>query len=199
MSIINEVNRFNLESGRVFLWGELTEDLAKEIIHNMRYIFFHEKNENIYLYIHSDGGEFDAECAIIAEMEGLKELGAVIHTIAVGKACSAAADILAVGSERYATKYSTMMMHPASYAMESEASIRHKKIADFSEKHYKEVLSYVARSCGYNTKKKLEQFYESVDKELWLDTDSAKKFGLIDGLWDYGWEKDITKVVNDKQ
>lgn len=186
---IHPITKFNISRGRIFLFSEIDEKVAARVIQKMRYLYFSNKVEDIYLYIHSDGGDFEAMCAIIDEMVGLQSLGARIFTIAVGKACSAAASILAMGTERYATANTTIMMHEMQinweWAGESVKSV--KGDTEFMDKLYNHTISMIAERCGHKGKKKTA-FIERVSKVMWMLPKDAQKEGIIDGLWDYKWE-----------
>lgn len=187
---MHPISKFNDKNGRIFIFGEITEDTARVIIQKMRYIFFHNDNTEIYLYIHSDGGDYEAMCAIIDEMTGLQSIGAKIYTIAVGKASSAAAFILAMGTERYATPMSTIMIHEIQMNVEwiGEPLKNVKCDTDFLDKLYKETINTIAERCGHKTRAKKQAFIEKISKVMWMLPKDAQKEGIIDGIWQYEWE-----------
>lgn len=186
------IDKQELEMGRVFLWGDISEESVHNAIRQMRYIFFANKNKNIYIYIHSDGGDDDASYAMQDEMAGLNKLGATIYTIALGKAYSAAAEILAAGNERYATKNSRLMMHPVSYSPGHDYISQQLAYSNFMDKINKESMISAAKNCGYSTKREIEIFADAIKDGLWMTAAEAIDFGLIDNIWDYRWEREIT-------
>ena len=186
------IDKQDLEMGRVFLWGDITEESIHVAIRQMRYIFFANKNKHVYIYIHSDGGDDDASYAIQDEMKGLIKLGANICTIALGKAYSSAAEILAAGTERYATRNARLMMHPVSYSSDHDYISQQLAYSNFMDKVNKESLIIAAKNCGYKTKQEIDTFEEAIKDGLWMTAIEAIDFGLIDNFWDYKWERDIT-------
>ncbi len=172
------------------MFDEIDDKLAARVIQKMRYLYLNNKQEDIYLYIHSDGGDFEAMCAILDEMVGLQSLGARIFTVALGKACSAAAFVLAMGTERYATPNTTIMMHEMQVHWEwnGESVKNVKGDTEFMEKLYNHTISMIAERCGHKTAKKKKEFIERIGKVMWMLPKDAQKEGIIDGPWDYKWE-----------
>lgn len=195
---IHPISKFNETHGRIFLYGEIDDKIAFRTIQRMRYVFL-EKRKEIYLYIHSDGGDFEAMCAIIDEMVGLQSIGAKIYTIALGKACSAAAYVLAMGTERYATANTTIMMHEMQvnweWAGESVKNV--KGDTEFMDKLYTHTISMIVERCGHKGKKKAA-FIEKISKVMWMLPKDAQREGIIDGIWDYNWEKVNTDESSDE-
>lgn len=186
------IDKQDLEMGRVFLWGDITEESVHIAIRQMRYIFFANKNKSIYVYIHSDGGCWDACFAMIDEMNGLHRLGATIYTVALGKAYSSGAMILSAGNERYATPNANMMLHPMSYDPGGDYIHQQSNYSDYTKKLYDQGMTIIGKNCGYKTKAQLKVFLDTIKDGLWMNTKESEAFGLIDQVWDYRWERDIT-------
>lgn len=178
--------------GRVFLWGDITEESICSAIRQMRYIFFANKLRNLYVYIHSCGGCWDACFTMIDEMNGLHKLGANICTVALGKAYSSGALILSAGNERYATANANLMLHPMSYDSGDDYIHQQSNYADYLKRLYHNGMTIIAKNCGYETKKEIDSFMDKIKDGLWMDAKEAINFGLIDNIWDYRWEREIT-------
>lgn len=183
-----QIDTVQLHHGRVNLWGDVDEAQAQYVIDRMRHIFHNLRISKIHLYIHSDGGDTDACCAIIDEIVGLQCLGATIYTIAIGKAYSSGAMILSVGTERYATKHTSLMLHPVSIECPADYVAQQTQYTKYIEKHWQQIISFVAKKCGYNSKTKIADFESKIKNGLWMTVDEAIEFGLIDNIWDYKWE-----------
>lgn len=94
----------------VFIDDVITDDLANGIIAQLMYLDSINNNE-ITIYINSVGGWVYDGLGIIDAMRRIKS---PIKTVCIGKAMSMAAVILAHGTTRFATKYSTIMVHEIS-------------------------------------------------------------------------------------
>lgn len=183
------IEKTEIEKGCIYLWGDVDESLAEYVIERLRYIHYVLKKKEVYLYIHSDGGETDSCCAIIDEIIGLQSLGVKVYTIAIGKAYSSAAMILSVGSERYATPLTSLMLHPVSFDCPTDYVSQQSKYTTYIERHWDNVAGFIAKKCGYKNKGEVAKFRIDIKDGLWMTTDEAIDFGLIDGVWDYEWEQ----------
>jgi len=184
----SKISQSNLDNGRIFLYGEINDRLARAVSEKLRYLVFEKKLKTIYLFINSGGGDYESGCGIVDELLGFEKLGITIYTIAIGRAESAAADILAVGTERYATANVIIMMHPVQYSADSDKLSRIKCDTDFTHKHYSAYVELIAKKCKYTTKSKIAEFVKRVEDTLWLTAKEAIKFGIIDDIWDYNYE-----------
>lgn len=190
------LNRFLLKTRRIFIFDdEICSDTAKSVVQQLKYLWIKSK-EPIYIYINCFGGYTDDEAAILDEMAYIQESGGIITTICQGKACSAAADILCLGSpgKRFATKGSTMMMHNASTPLENDKLASLKKTLSFYEWQQESINKRLAKACGKIGKQKYEKFCKDIEATVWLNPEEAKRFGLIDGIWTQEMENNINKV-----
>lgn len=191
-------NRYNIakqamiDSGRILLYGDFDDDLARDIVEKLHYLR-EKKIRNIYLYICSSGGEVDAANAILDQINIMKRLKHRVHTIADGKAYSCGAIILAFGSPRYrfAKENASIMLHPISYEMETDYITNQTVFNEFAKARYDIFIEQLAKACGYKNKTDIQGFREQVEKTLWLDADSAREFGIVDGLWTHKKEQEI--------
>lgn len=189
------IHKYEIDNNRVYLWGDIDSDTVEHVISHMRYIFFAKTNKVIYLYIHSDGGDVDCCAAIIDEILGLQSIGAKIITVAIGKAFSSAAMILSVGNEKYATANTSLMLHPMSLECPIDYISKQSQYTKFAEKQYNQIITLVAKKCGHKTKAQITDFKAKIKDGLWMNTDEAIEFGLIDNVWDYDWENNYKPRV----
>ena len=100
-----------LNRNKIFLFGEITDELAHTIIKQLLYIRFKNTSE-ITLYIDSYGGDVSAAVLITNIMSYIKGLNE-IKTVCFGQCESCANLILAFGTKglRYAHKNSRFMLH----------------------------------------------------------------------------------------
>ncbi len=172
-----------LKDRSVFLFGDIDENLAFSIIRNLRYLAKLNAAEPIKIFIHSNGGCIDAGAAILDEIVLLKESGIIVKTI--GKAYSYAAYIAAIGTkdERYATPNSSLMIHEASTEMPADYLGKQEEYTKYVKKQMEIIMRLVATTCKKGGKK-YAMFQKDVEKSLWLGTNEAIKYGLIDKVWD---------------
>lgn len=151
----------------------------------MKMLAYRDEEKPIYLYIHSDGGCIDAHFAIIDEIASLTKMGIEVNTICQGKACSAAAYILALGTEgcRYAYLNSCVMLHSASSYLGDDKIREHEGYLSYARKQEENILKLVAKACGKSSPNKYKEFSEKIKNTWWLTATEAKKNGIIDGIW----------------
>ena len=186
---------FLLDSGRIFIRGEINEESEEKFVRSLRYCMSIDI-KNIYVYISSEGGDVDSGCAIIDEINGAKKQGFKIHTIAVGKAYSAAAYILTFGSVRYATENASIMLHPILFDLDMDYIANQKAYTAFTDYKYADIINKVAKNCKRKTKASINKFVEEIQHGLWLCPKEAKKLKAIDEIWDYSLEKSINETSN---
>ena len=199
IKIINDtfmhVDKYLLDTGRVFIYGEIDEEQSLQVIKQIKYLY--DKDfEHIYIYINCEGGTVEDARAIIDEIEICIKNGIVVTTICTGKAYSCGAFILIFGSERYATKHSCIMLHPVQYEQAEDSVKLQQKYSDFSIKQYEKFIKEIAKKCGNAKVKEVNKFIREVDENIWVDVNGAMKMGIIDGVWSNRLEKEINDKKN---
>ncbi len=179
-----------LDTGRIFLLGDITNKTMSSFILQMKYLSSKKDINDIYIYIHSDGGDVECAMAMIDEINMANDSKKNVYTIACGVAASAAAYILAYGKKRYGTENSTYMLHPFSYELK-DYHAQNKEYVDFCDQFYKKIIVDVALRCKKTTAKAIDVFTKKIHNSLWMDTDAALDIGLIDEKWTYELEKNI--------
>lgn len=198
-NLTNLFDEHMLHKRKIYLWGEINDRSTQQILYRLRYLS-DISHENIYLYIHSQGGDTEGADAIIDEIQGLIARGITVETIGLGKAQSAGCCILAMGSpgRRFASPSCSLMLHPVSYEFSQDYVDQQERFATFAKKKGDELLKRVAIAAGKGTGKKLAKFKLDIDKGLWLTTQEAIKYGVIDDVWKYQWEDDINSETQAK-
>jgi len=187
---MNEIDTVILNSGRIFINGEIDEEQSLNFIKHMKYLCA-KKFKDIYIYINSEGGEVEAGMAIIDEMEIVIKNGVNVVTICIGKAYSCGAFILIYGNERYISRHACVMIHPVSYELCEDYIQLQQKYSEFSIKQYKKMIKEIAKKCGNSTIKSVNKFIKNVDENIWVDANDAIKLGIVDGLWTHKLENNI--------
>ena len=149
-------------------------EIANEVNNAIKYLITLNK-EPITLQINSSGGECYSGFAIIDTIELAKKDGVPVNIIVEGMAASMAAAILLVGSKRYATKRSVIMLHQVSggyYDKNSSLQIQAKEVDRVNNELKKLIGEY----------SDMEPIHESILEDLYLTPEEALKLGIIDGI-----------------
>jgi ATP-dependent Clp protease protease subunit len=168
----------------IFLGGPIDDYTANLIIAQLLYLDHTDSKKDVYLYINSPGGSVTAGLAIIDTMNFIKS---DVSTICVGIAASMGALILSSGKKgkRFSLPNSEVMIHQVMGGTEGQAS----DIA-INAKHILRTKETLNKILAQNTNKKIDQVEKDSDRDYWMTSDEAKKYGIIDDI--------ITKQKNEK-
>jgi len=160
----------------IFLGGGIDDHTANLIIAQLLYLDTTDSTKDIHLYINSPGGSVTAGLAIIDTMNFIKS---DVSTICVGIAASMGALILSSGKKgkRYSLPNSEVMIHQVMGGTEGQAS----DIA-INAKHILRTKDNLNKILAANTNKKIDQVEKDSDRDYWMTSDEAKKYGIVDDI-----------------
>ena len=164
-----------LEHRIIFINGEINDTMANIIISELLYLDSINNND-IEIYINSPGGSISSGLAIIDTMNFIKS---DVKTIVTGIAASMASIILANGTKgkRYSLKNSEVMIHQPIGNTKGQASdieIQAKRIIN-----KKKTLNKMLASLTNQSIKKIEK---DTDRDKYLSSNDALKYGIIDKI-----------------
>lgn len=149
--------------------------------------------KEVYLFINSMGGAL--ECAnsayqsIKAFQNKLK-----IYTYNIGCVDSSAVAIFCLGNERYALSKSRFIIHESAMNITGELK-RIKDSIKGAEDSTEQLASIITETCG----RKLEDVREHISRHKYLDSEEAKKYGLVTAIMDSlpvpSSENDIVEMI----
>lgn len=160
----------------IFLGGPIDDHTANLIIAQLLYLDNADSKKDIHLYINSPGGSVTAGLAIIDTMNFIKS---DVSTICVGIAASMGALILSSGKKgkRFSLQNSEVMIHQVMGGTEGQAS----DIA-INAKHILRTKDTLNKILAQNTSKKIDQVEKDSDRDYWMTSDEAKKYGIVDDI-----------------
>lgn len=161
----------------IFLGSEVNSTISNIIVAQLLFLESIDKNSPISIYINSPGGEIYSGLSIYDTMQFI---GPEIITVCTGLGASMAAILLAGGSKgkRFALKHSRIMIHQPLGGAKGQASdmeINLKQILDLKKELY-EILSY-------HTGKSFKEIEKDSDRDYWMTSEEAKKYGIIDDIF----------------
>lgn len=165
-----------LEQRIVFLNGEVEEVGTNLIVMQLLYLESESDKDDIWMYINSPGGCVVSGTQVIDTMNLIKPK---VKTLVTGYACSMGAVIASAGAKghRHALENAQIMLHQIS-------SGTHGNIQDMrashahSEKINKRLMTMLANNCG----KKYEKLLTDTTHDLWLDSNEAIEYGVLDSV-----------------
>ena len=162
-----------LKTRQIVLTGEVNKELADSIAKQLLILDSEDNKSPIYMYIDSPGGDVDAGFAIYDVIRFVK---APVYLIGMGLIASAATLILiAVPKERrIGLPNSRYLIHQPLGGMRGVATDIEIYAKDM-EKIRAKLNSLIAEQTGTS----LEQVTKDTERDFWLDSDEAVKYGLI--------------------
>lgn len=166
-------------SQRIIFLGTAVDDfIANSIVQQLMWLST-VGTEDIDLYIQSPGGSVYAGQSICDCIDVLAKKGIKVNTIGTGMVASMGAYLLAAGTGvRKATKNCRIMIHSVSSGV--GYSTYHDQKVNFKETEYLQqqlILDIVNSSKGKLT---LEELNIKCERDWYLNTDDAIKYGIID-------------------
>ena len=162
-----------LEDRIIFCSGEINESVANIVISELLYLDS-LNHEDISLYINSPGGSVTSGLAIFDTINYIKS---DVKTIAVGLAASMGAFLLSSGTKgkRCALKNAEIMIHQPLGGANGQATDI-KIVAEQILKIKNKLNSILA----HNTNQKISKIKKDTERDYYLNSMEAKKYGLID-------------------
>ena len=159
----------------ILLNGEITDQNANIIVGELLYLDS-LNHDDINIYINSPGGSVTAGMAIYDTMNMVKSK---VSTICVGMAASMAAFLLSSGSKgkRYILPNGEVMIHQPLGGAEGQAT--DIKIAAEHILKLRDKLNFI---LSKNTGQPLKQIIKDTDRDNFMDSDEALKYGIVDEI-----------------
>lgn len=168
---------FQDEDGPIWV-NDFTEAAARNFTKLVQYQSKQDPNAPIIIYIDSGGGEVYALLTMLAALESVPN---PIVTVALGKAMSAGAILLAHGHHRYASPHSTIMIHEVSAGTMGhieDIKVEHELLASLNDRLMKSLVKKCKIKGGVSSLKKTL----AKARNLYMTAEEAKKFGIIDQI-----------------
>jgi len=160
----------------IFLGGAIDDTVANIVIAQLLFLESEDPKKDISLYINSPGGHVTAGLAILDTMNYIKP---AVSTVCVGIAASAAAVILSAGEKgkRYSLPNSEVMIHQPWGGAEGQATD-----IEISAKHILKTREILNKILSKNTGQPLAKIEKDVERDFYMSSDEAKKYGIIDEI-----------------
>ena len=160
----------------IFLVGPINDNIASLVTAQLLFLESEDPKKEIYLYINTPGGLVTAGLGIYDTMQYIKP---DVSTLCIGQAASMGSFLLTAGKKgkRFSLPNSRIMVHQPSAGFQGQAT-------DI-EIHANEVLSLKKRLneiYAKHTGKSEEDIKKALERDNFMNPDTAKEFGLIDDV-----------------
>ncbi len=163
----------------IFLGTPISDDVANAVMAQLLSLESMNPDQDISIYINSPGGSFTALTAIYDTMRYLKP---DIQTVCLGQAASAAAVILAAGTQgkRFALPNSRILIHQpyteGTYGQASDIEIQANEIL--------RMRALLEQMISDNTGKSAEEVSRDIERDKILTAEQAVEYGLIEHVFE---------------
>ena len=159
----------------IFIEGEINDEKANLVVSELLYLDS-ISNDDINIYINSPGGSITAGMAIYDTMNYIKS---DCVTIGIGLCASMAAFLLSSGTrgKRCSLNNTEIIIHEPLGGVNGQAT-EIKIVAERILKIKKKLNVILSR----NTKKSLSKIEKDVERDYYMDSDEALKYGIIDKI-----------------
>jgi ATP-dependent Clp protease protease subunit len=167
----------------IFLGGPIDDLVASLIVAQLLFLESDNPDKDISIYINSPGGVVTAGLAIYDTMQFIKP---DVSTMCIGQAASMGAFLLAAGAKgkRYCLPNARVMIHQPLGGIQGQAS----DIAIHAEETLK-IRAQLNRILAQHTGQSEEIISKDTDRDNFMSSEKALKYGLIDKILDYRSDK----------
>jgi len=169
------------KNNNIYFTGHLNEEtcfrLNEALINHKNMALTQQDYPNhINLYIQSPGGSLLPTLALVDE---IKNLGVPIHTYIRGYAASAATLLSVVGSHRYMYNHSVLMIHSVKLHDQEPSTLLDVKDLNTNVDVFMEIIKNIYLE---NSNLNSEILDELFNHDIWMNSNKALKYGLIDEI-----------------
>ena len=160
----------------IFITGPIDDSVATIVTAQLLFLEAENPKKEISLYINSPGGIVTAGMAIYDTMQFIRP---PVSTLCIGQAASMGSLLLTAGEKgmRYCLPHSRVMVHQPSGGFSGQAS-------DI-ERHAEDIIKIKKRLNDLyvnHTGQTYSTIEKTLDRDYFMDSLEAKKFGLVDAV-----------------
>ncbi|MCB1562285.1 MAG: ATP-dependent Clp endopeptidase proteolytic subunit ClpP [Alphaproteobacteria bacterium] len=158
----------------IFLTGEVNDHVSSLICAQLLFLESENPKKDISFYINSPGGVVTSGLAMYDTMQYIKP---DVSTVCIGQAASMGSLLLAAGAagKRYALPNARIMIHQPSGGARGQASDIEIQAQEILRLRHRLNQIYV-----HHTGQKLAAIEKAMDRDNFMGSEEAHKFGLID-------------------
>lgn len=164
-----------LEDRIIMIYGEIDDNVSNIVVAELLYLDS-INNDDISLYINSNGGSITAGMAIYDTMNFIKS---DVSTICIGMCASMAAFLLSSGKKgkRYSLKNSEIMIHQPLGGASGQAT----EIKIASDRILK-IRKNMNKILSLNTNKDIKTIKKDTERDNFMSSYEALSYGIIDKI-----------------
>ncbi|MDP3002119.1 MAG: ATP-dependent Clp protease proteolytic subunit [Bacteroidales bacterium] len=168
-----------LEQRKIFLWGPVDDDSAKDIVSKLLYLESIKPGEKITFFINSSGGVVTSGFSILDTMN---LISSPVSTVYLGLAASMGSILLSAGQngERYIFPLGEVMIHQPSIGLlqgcATDLEIQTRQIIKIKEI----AVEILSKNCNQPLKQVLKDF----NRDYWMNAKESVEYGIVDKIYE---------------
>ena len=168
-----------LEQRKIFLWGQVDDDSAQDLVSKLLYLESVKPGEKITFFINSPGGIVTSGFSILDTMNLITS---PVSTVCMGLAASMGSILLSAGEkgERYIFPLGEVMIHQPSIGMlqgtAADLEIQSRQIT--------KTKNISAEILSKNCNKTPEQILKDFDRDYWMNAQESIEYGIVDKMYE---------------
>ena len=181
---INNINQMLqkkfLKERKIFLWGEINDDLCRDVTARLLYLETIDEGKGITLYLNSPGGSITAGIAVYDTM---KLISSPITVVVTAMAASMGSILLCAASkgQRLLYPHARVLIHqPLIGGQMMGAAVDINIYAQYMEKTREELNLILSESSG----QPLEKIQKDTDRDYYMNAQETIDYGLADRIVD---------------
>jgi ATP-dependent Clp protease protease subunit len=177
------IQKYFLKERKIFLWGEIHDDSAQDVVEKMLYLELKDPGKAIQFFIDTPGGSITSGMAIYDTMQLIRS---PIQVIVTGLAASMGSILLsgAPKGQRLLYPNARVLIHQPLIAGRIHAQAVDIHIqAQEMEKTRDELNRILANASG----QALEKIQKDTDRDFYMNAQEAIAYGLADAIVEHLW------------
>jgi ATP-dependent Clp protease protease subunit len=174
--IDDKIDQTLLKARRLFFCDAVDSDSAKDAIRKIWYLELNDPGKPILLVINSPGGSVDSGFAV---WDQIKMITSPVTTLVTGLAASMGSilSLCAAPGRRFATPHARIMIHQPSIhgVVRGQATD-----LDIQAKEMLKTRDSIINIYVEKTGKDYKTIEKAIDRDMWMSSHEALKFGLLD-------------------
>ncbi|MDW8288190.1 MAG: ATP-dependent Clp protease proteolytic subunit, partial [Flammeovirgaceae bacterium] len=169
-----------LEQRRVFLWGVVHDESARQVVNRLLYLESKDPGKEITFFINSPGGMVTSGMVIYDTM---RMISSPVSTVCMGLAASMGSILLSAGKKgrRFIFPHGEVMIHQPMIGgiirgRASDIEIHAAQIQKTKE--------LGAKILAENCNQPLEKIMKDFDRDYWMDAKEAIAYGIVDAIYE---------------
>lgn len=178
VALANEINKRFIEERKIFLWDEVSDESAADIVRKLLYLDMLDHKKEITLYMSTPGGSISAGMSIYDTMKLIK---APIKVVVIGIAMSMGSILLSAASKgkRFLFPSARVMIHQPLIMGEMRGTAVDIHIqAKELERMRQELNKILADASG----QPIEKIAQDTDRDFFLTAQETIDYGLADEI-----------------